>query len=95
MEALATTVGNPKALAAMRRRHLERFTELEAERDTINAELDTLATQHPQQTSPELLSALPLIPPSSPTCPSNSATSCTRPPAGRWAGVARRITCNP
>ena len=61
MEALATTAGNPKALAAMRRRHLERFTELEAERDTINAELDTLATQHPQQTSPELLSALPLI----------------------------------
>ena len=43
----------------MRRRHLERFTELETQRDTISTEL---AAQAPQQTSPELLDALPQIP---------------------------------
>ena len=51
-----------RALAAMRRRHLERFTELETERETITTELAALAAQKPQQTSPELLNALPQIP---------------------------------
>lgn len=62
METLATTTGNPKALAAMRKRHLERFTELETERDTIETELTALEAQHPQPTSPDLLDALPLVP---------------------------------
>ncbi len=62
MEALAATAGNPNALAAMRRRHLERFTELETERDTIDAELAGLAAQPAQVMSPELLDALPQIP---------------------------------
>ena len=62
MEALATTSGHPQALAAMRRRHLERFTELETERDTIDAELTTLAAQPAQTLSPELLDALPQVP---------------------------------
>jgi hypothetical protein len=62
METLAATTGNANALAAMRRRHLERFTELETERDTINAELTTLAAQPAQALSPELLDTLPQIP---------------------------------
>jgi site-specific DNA recombinase len=62
MEELATTSGHSQALAAMRRRHLERFTELETEREAINAEIGTRAARRPQETSPELLDALPLIP---------------------------------
>jgi hypothetical protein len=48
MEALAATTGNANALAAMRRRHLERFTELETERDTIEAELAGLEPSPPK-----------------------------------------------
>lgn len=62
METLATTTGNAKALAAMRRRHLERFTELETERETLESELAALEAQSPQPTSPDLLDRLPLIP---------------------------------
>jgi site-specific DNA recombinase len=62
MEALAATTGNPNALAAMRRRHLERFTELETERDAIEAELAGLDAQPAKVMSPELLDALPQIP---------------------------------
>jgi site-specific DNA recombinase len=57
MEELATTSGHSQALAAMRRRHLERFTELEPEREAINAEIGTRAARRPQETSPELLDA--------------------------------------
>jgi hypothetical protein len=46
----------------MRRRHLERFTELETERDAVEAELAALATQPARVMSPELLDALPQIP---------------------------------
>jgi site-specific DNA recombinase len=62
METLATSDGNAKALAAMRRRHLERFTELETERETLETELAALDAQQPQPTSPDLLDALPLVP---------------------------------
>ena len=62
MEALATTHASAKAIQAMRARHLERFTELETERETIETGLAALATLHAQIISPELLDALPLIP---------------------------------
>ena len=48
MEALATTTGNANALAAMRRRHLERFTELETERNAIEAELPAWTPSPPK-----------------------------------------------
>jgi hypothetical protein len=62
MEALATSTADPKAIAAMRERHPERFTELETERTQIKTELATLTTQHARLISPELLDALPVIP---------------------------------
>jgi DNA invertase Pin-like site-specific DNA recombinase len=62
LEALATTSGHVKALAAMRQRHLERFTELETEREQINTELATLTATQAPLISPELLDNLPLLP---------------------------------
>jgi hypothetical protein len=61
MEALATSGADPKAIKAMRGRHLERFTELETERDTITAELAPLTAQPAHLISPELLDHLPLL----------------------------------
>ncbi len=62
MEALATSTADPKAIKAMRERHLERFTELETERAQIKTELTALSSQHARLISPELLDALPIIP---------------------------------
>jgi hypothetical protein len=44
------------------RRHLERFTELETERDAIETELAGLDAEPAKVMSPELLDALPQIP---------------------------------
>jgi site-specific DNA recombinase len=62
MEALATSTADPKAIQAMRQRHLERFTELETERTQITAELATLTSRTARLISPELLDQLPVIP---------------------------------
>jgi hypothetical protein len=61
VQALAELDPNSAAVKAMRTRHLNRFTELEAERDAIGHQLAALAKQATQETGgdPALLDAIP------------------------------------
>ena len=62
MEALITAGAAPAAITAMRTRHIERFTELEAERAAINDELAALAAPASNDPGdPALLDQLPRL----------------------------------
>ena len=62
VQALATQDPNAPAIKAMRERHLRAFTDLETERDQINAKLAALAKQTTAAgRDPALLDALPLL----------------------------------
>jgi hypothetical protein len=62
VQALAGLDPTSPAVAAMRSRHLARFTELEAEKDDINRKLTTLAKQASDHGgNPALLDTLPML----------------------------------
>jgi site-specific DNA recombinase len=63
VQALAGLDPNSPAVTALRTRHLQRFTELEAERDDINSKLASLAKQAIQTGGgdPALLDRLPML----------------------------------
>jgi site-specific DNA recombinase len=61
IEALTHADAPPAAITALRSRLIARFTELEEERAAIGAQLTTLAADHGQDQSPELLDQLPVI----------------------------------
>ncbi|HEV2377930.1 MAG TPA: recombinase family protein [Streptosporangiaceae bacterium] len=62
IEALTTTDAPAPALVAWRTRIIERFTELEADRAAINAQLAALDRQAGHDNDPTLLDALPMVP---------------------------------
>ena len=62
VNALASEDPNSPAVKAMRKRHLAAFTDLEAQRDQINAKLTALAQQTTDQGgNPALLDTLPML----------------------------------
>jgi site-specific DNA recombinase len=61
IEALGNQAGNAAAITALRTRIIARFTELETERTTINAQLAQLAATASQDADPSLLASLPAL----------------------------------